>query len=70
MAEGTEPWRGGMRDGGRPVRDAAAMARGLQVLCKRRDRAGSRVRQRSCRIRLASRRVVSADFRVGPRRLV
>jgi hypothetical protein len=37
VAEGTEPWRGCMRDGGRPVRGAVAMARGLRVLCKRRD---------------------------------
>ncbi len=31
MAEGTEPWRGRLRDGRRPVRDAVATARGLQV---------------------------------------
>jgi hypothetical protein len=24
MAEGTEPWRGWLRDGGRPVREAVA----------------------------------------------
>jgi hypothetical protein len=37
VTEGTEPWRGCLRDGGRPVRGAVAMARGLRVLCKRRD---------------------------------
>jgi len=31
MAEGTEPWRGFLRDGGRPVREAVATARGLRV---------------------------------------
>ena len=37
MSEGTEPWRGCMRDGGRPECDAVAMARWLRDLCKRRD---------------------------------
>ena len=40
MSEGREPWRGGLRDGGHPVRDAVAMARGLRGCCKARDRAG------------------------------
>ena len=37
MGEGTEPWRGCMRYGGRPVRYAVAMARGLRGCRKRRD---------------------------------
>jgi hypothetical protein len=40
VAEGTEPWRGCLRDGGRAGCDAVAMARGLRGCCKRRDRAG------------------------------
>jgi len=30
LVEGTEPWRGCLRDGGRPEREAVATARGLR----------------------------------------
>ena len=56
MTEDTEPWRGCLRDGGRPVRDAVAMARGLRACCKRRDRAGRRYS--------ASRSVVDHEFNI------
>jgi len=54
VSEGTEPWRGGLRYGGRPVRDAVAMARGLRGCCKARDRAGRRRGVGACRGRCDS----------------